>query len=305
MWRTVFALSVIVMFAFGEYSPWYQQRASIEYSPWYEQLGSEPIIQFNLTTSYTGNGSVSPSGTTAQDSGSAVNISATPETHWSFSEWQVTNGSADIADTLDATTTVTLHTAASVRAVFVIDSFTTTVNSGAHAPITGGGVLRPYGSFDTLVMAPAAGYGGRLAGRPMVIYPNRDTMIVEVLKDSTVTSVAYFIPTDARTVAISPASLTIDTGGTRQFSATYYDTIGRIADPQPSTTWVATFGSINGSGLYSAGADTGRGIVRGYNGAIADTAPVVVRFRSSASPTSLPWSKWEFNRGWTIKSRHR
>jgi hypothetical protein len=152
------------------------------------------IPTYNLTTSYTGSGSVSPEGTTAQDSGSAVNISATPATHWSFSKWQVLSGSVGIADTLDATTTCTLHTAGSVRAVFGIDSFTTTANAGAHAPITGGGVLRPYGSFDTLVMAPATGYGGRLAGRQMVIYPNRDTLIVEVLKDSTVASVAYFIP---------------------------------------------------------------------------------------------------------------
>jgi hypothetical protein len=45
-----------------------------------------------------------------------------------------------------------------------------------------------------IIMAPTAGYGGKLAGRPMVIHPNRDTMIVEVIKDSTVASVAYFIP---------------------------------------------------------------------------------------------------------------
>jgi hypothetical protein len=99
-------------------------------------IGEAPAAQFNLTTSYTGSGSVSPAGTTAQDSGSAVPIEATPADHWNFSHWQVTSGSADIADTLDATTTVTLHTAASIRAVFIKKRYVVTLNGDIHAPLT-------------------------------------------------------------------------------------------------------------------------------------------------------------------------
>jgi len=72
--------------------------------------------------------------------------------------------------------------------------YTTTANGTTNAPIVGGGAPKPYGTYDTLVMTPASGYGGRLAGRAMVLYPNRDTLIVQVLKDSTVTSLAFLIP---------------------------------------------------------------------------------------------------------------
>jgi hypothetical protein len=92
----------------------YGKKDTIEFT-----LLEEVVIpQFNLTTSYTGSGSVSPEGTTAQDSGAEVNISATSGTGYDFSVWRILSGSATIADTTDSTTTVTISSNASVQAVF-------------------------------------------------------------------------------------------------------------------------------------------------------------------------------------------
>jgi hypothetical protein len=81
-----------------------------------------------------------------------------------------------------------------VEVWFRSELFVTTTSADPHAPITGGNVPGAAGGYDTLVMAPDSGYGARLAGRSMVIWPNHDTLIVQRLNDSTVISVAYPIP---------------------------------------------------------------------------------------------------------------
>jgi hypothetical protein len=123
-------------------------------------IGEAPATQFNLTTSYTGNGSVSPEGTTVQDSGESVNITATPDSNYHFIKWQVLSGTVDIADTMDATTTCTSHTDGSIRAVFGIDSFTvtTTINPTSSGTVNLTSNPTPYGQICTLTVAPTSGY---------------------------------------------------------------------------------------------------------------------------------------------------
>ena len=55
------------------------------------------------------------------------------------------------------------------------------------------------------------------------------------------------------TITVSPASASVQTGGTQQFSATGKDQFGQPLSPQPTFSWsVSGGGTINPSGLFSA-----------------------------------------------------
>ena len=59
-------------------------------------------------------------------------------------------------------------------------------------------------------------------------------------------------------IAVTPASASVQTGGTQQFSATAKDQFGQPMSPQPAFTWgVSGGGSIDTSGLFTAGASAG------------------------------------------------
>jgi hypothetical protein len=75
-------------------------------------------------------------------------------------------------------------------------------------------------------------------------------------------------------VVLTPATATVPTGGTAQFSA-----VGRLsngADQTVGITWFATGGLVSGTGLYTAGVITGVfQVFAGANG-LLDTATVTV-----------------------------
>ena len=84
-------------------------------------------------------------------------------------------------------------------------------------------------------------------------------------------------------VVATPPSASVATGGTVQFSAT-----GRLsngASQAVNVTWTATGGTINTSGLYTAGATAGsyRVIATGPGG-LADTSAVTVTSTSTGTP---------------------
>ena len=68
-------------------------------------------------------------------------------------------------------------------------------------------------------------------------------------------------PSVLTSVAVTPASASVTTGGTAQFTATGYDQYGAAMSPQPSFSWssdAGSYGSINAtSGLFTAGATAG------------------------------------------------
>jgi hypothetical protein len=74
---------------------------------------------------------------------------------------------------------------------------------------------------------------------------------------------------------VTPASVTLATGGTRQFAATEFlsDGTSRAAT---GVTWTATGGTVSGSGFYTAGSSGGSFRVIGTKGSFADTAAVTV-----------------------------
>jgi len=60
------------------------------------------------------------------------------------------------------------------------------------------------------------------------------------------------------TVSVTPASASVATGGTQQFTATGKDQFGTNMATQPTYTWTVTGGgTINSSGLFTAGATAG------------------------------------------------
>jgi hypothetical protein len=95
------------------------------------------------------------------------------------------------------------------------------------------------------------------------------------------------------TITVSPASASVQTGGTRQFTATGLDQFGQPVSPQPTFSWsVSGGGAIDQSGLFTAGpAAGGPFTVAATSGSVNGTASVTVTglspdFSLSLSPTS-------------------
>ena len=80
------------------------------------------------------------------------------------------------------------------------------------------------------------------------------------------------------TITVSPASASVQTGGTQQFTATAKDQYGQPLSPQPTFTWtVSGGGSISSSGLFTAGPTAGGPFtVTASSGGVSGTASVTV-----------------------------
>ncbi|MEO8031791.1 MAG: hypothetical protein ABI765_13150, partial [Gemmatimonadota bacterium] len=91
---------------------------------------------------------------------------------------------------------------------------------------------------------------------------------------STVTITAPVVTLTSLT--LTPASASLTTGGTRQFSAAALWSNGGTS--VPPLNWTSTGGTVSSAGLYTAGGSAGsfRVIVTQQGGAVADTAAVTV-----------------------------
>jgi hypothetical protein len=95
------------------------------------------------------------------------------------------------------------------------------------------------------------------------------------------------------TITVSPASASVRTGATQQFTATGFDQFGTPMNPQPTFTWSVNGGGIiSSSGLFTAGSTAGGPFtVTAASGSVSGTASVTVTatppdFSLSVSPTS-------------------
>jgi hypothetical protein len=107
--------------------------------------------------------------------------------------------------------------------------------------------------------------------------------------DASVTVTAVPVLTS---ISVSPASASVQTGTTQQFSAIGYDQNGTAMSPQPSFTWaVGGGGTIDGSGLFTATTAGGPYTVTASSGSVHGTASVTVTaapdFSLSVSPSSV------------------
>ncbi len=91
-----------------------------------------------LTLANDGNGTTTPSGAQVVEKDAATAIAATASEGYDFTNWTVTSGSASIASPTSVSTTVTLSSAATVRANFTLKTYSVTYNgngnSGGGAP---------------------------------------------------------------------------------------------------------------------------------------------------------------------------
>jgi len=94
-------------------------------------------------------------------------------------------------------------------------------------------------------------------------------------------------------IAVSPASATLNTGGTQQFTAVANDQNGKPLTPQPALAWTSTgVGTITTTGFYSAGTTAGTATVTAASGSVSGTAAVTV---NAAATTPLYLSNLTLN----------
>jgi hypothetical protein len=98
-------------------------------------------------------------------------------------------------------------------------------------------------------------------------------------------------------IAVSPASASVEVGKTQQFAATAYDRSGNPMDPQPTVSWSTSGGGqISASGLFTAGSSAGGPFtVTASSGDVNGSAIVTVTpapdFTISVSPASVAISR--------------
>jgi len=102
------------------------------------------------------------------------------------------------------------------------------------------------------------------------------------LADTSTVTVTATAPT-LTAVVVNPASASVTTGGTKQFSVS--GTLSNGSTTTPAVTWSATGGTVTAAGLYTAGSTAGtfRVIAKVQGGTLADTATVTVA--AAAAPT--------------------
>ena len=105
-------------------------------------------------------------------------------------------------------------------------------------------------------------------------------------------------------IAVSPATASLNSGAVQQFSAVASDQYGTPLGAQPAFTWSLDsggVGSVSGSGLYAAGSRAGLAAVRATAGSVSGTAQVSVTLPPQP-PTGLSAvavSPYEIDLAWT------
>jgi hypothetical protein len=138
--------------------------------------------------------------------------------------------------------------------------------------VSGGGTISSSGLFTA----------GSTAGGPFTVTASSGSV-------SGTASVTVTAPPVLTTITVSPPSASVQTGGTKQFTATGFDQFGNPMSPQPSFTWsVSGGGTISASGLFTAGGTAGGPfMVTAASGSVSGTASVTV---TSAPPPDFSLS---------------
>ncbi|MBN2575862.1 MAG: hypothetical protein JXP73_14945, partial [Deltaproteobacteria bacterium] len=128
-------------------------------------------------------------------------------------------------------------------------------------------------------------------------------------------SVAVTVGQTLTSVVVSPASATVDTGATQQFAATARDQFGDNLVTQPTFTWtVDAGGSINASGLFTAGSTAGgpytvTATSGGDSGTasvtVSSTPAVVYQINTGSSSAVSPFAGDQYGSGGTMRSVSR
>ena len=94
---------------------------------------------------------------------------------------------------------------------------------------------------------------------------------------SSSSSVSVTVNQTWTSIVVTPASSTVNEGGTQQFSASALDQFGLAMASQPTFNWsLSGVGSLSSSGLYTAPGNTGSATVTATSGSFSATASVTV-----------------------------
>ena len=102
-------------------------------------------------------------------------------------------------------------------------------------------------------------------------------------------SVQVTVSQTLTTIMVSPATVTVLTGATQQFTANANDQFGQAMISPPTFVWAkfSGVGEIDGSGRYSAGNASGVATLQASAGSVSATAMVVVNQSIPQVPTGL------------------
>jgi aryl-phospho-beta-D-glucosidase BglC (GH1 family) len=103
-------------------------------------------------------------------------------------------------------------------------------------------------------------------------------------------SVSVVVNQTLTTVAVTPASVTVPVGTTRQFSAQVTDQFGTPLANPPTVTWSASGGTISTSGLFTAPAAPGTAQVKATSGSVSGSAIVTVASQASGTGVTATFS---------------
>ena len=143
------------------------------------------------------------------------------------------------------------------------------------------------GTMVTLTAMPAAGYV--FAGWSGSVSSTANPVTFAMDGKKTVTANFQTSPV-LTTIAISPASASVNANQTWQFTAIGNDQNGSQLSPQPSFTWsVSGGGTIDANGLFTAGATAGGPFtVSAQSGSIIGTATVSINQVTTAPSITTP-----------------
>jgi len=264
--------------------------------------GNPPPTTAVLTVNAATGGTTTPAGATTVNVGAATAIAATANTGYTFANWTVTSGSATFANANAASTTVTISADAAIRANFTAAQNQPPVVSAATcspSPVTGTtGSLAATATDDggeasltytwTVVTKPGTAttptfsVNGTNAAKNCTVtfYQSGSYTLRVTAKDGgNLTATKDVTLTAAQTlsrITVSPASTTVRTRRTKQFTAVAYDQFNKTMTATFAWT-VSGGGTISTSGLFTAGTvKGGPHTVTATTGGLSGTAQITV-----------------------------
>lgn len=124
---------------------------------------------------------------------------------------------------------------------------------------------------------------------------------------TTTSDVTVTVSQTLTSIAVSPATTTINIGTTKQFAAVARDQFGNAMATQPSFTWSVSSGggSVTSTGLFTAPTSAGTSVVGAAVGTRSGSATVTIVVPVPAAPTTLKLtaiSRSQINLSWLDKS---
>jgi hypothetical protein len=193
------------------------------------------------------------------------------------------SGTASVTTTLSQTlTSIVLSPATVSLAAGATQQFTATAKDQFGNPMS------PQPAFTWALSGV-----GTLSGSGLYTAPSTSgtaTVTASVGGVSGMASVTVTLSQTLTSIVLSPATVSLAAGATQQFTATAKDQFGNPMSPQPAFAWtlVSGGGTLNGSGLYTAPANSGTATVKASCATVSsNTASITITASSTPVLTSL------------------